>query len=470
MDYLDDEFPFFSESEYKEYKESLSNKEEKNNEESKEKSLIDEAEELEKYYESSKYDIDFGEPFIDEVDDFEEDYETLNCDIDFEEYYNSIFDTSKRSESTRNFCKNFYGKKTDEKPIKLVEIVKKNYYEGKPFAKYEEKDKPNYDANNTKKHIVDFNLDIIEEDWKKNALYLTDEEIMTIYNKEGINLKNRRKELEEFEKTLPQFPVHKEAPICYLIFPSRYPNYEKYEKEYWKECNRISNERDRMWKEECPKPKHLSIESQKMVVEGCMDVVFNNTRDYYEEFKGNVSMEKLYYLCLETLLNCAKKCVHFTTKPCFRYYVSESIRKRITSYMARLEHISYHNSYCIIKHENYYLKPDEIQEFKFDYKPKMEEPYRPCDIYELLKNKEYYPNYIEKISSDEFMQEYIQSLDKFTDQEKRIMSLLYDRFGDKLLTIKEISEKLDMDINTVKNTTDKIKRKLKNNTKFRKYR
>lgn len=442
-DFLDDELPFFTDEE-------LANKEKSNNGEPIKDSLIDE----------------------EEIED-EEDYGGSNWDIDYkeyEEYYKSIFDTSKRSELARgDVYSTFYSNKTLEKPVKLVKIVKKNYYEGENFAKYEKSNKPNYDVNNTKNHIIDFNLDIIEEDWKKNALYLTDEEIMTIYNKEGINFKNRIKELGEFEKALPKYPCHKEAPIGYSIYPSRCPNYEKYEKEYWKEHNRIYYERERMWKEECPKRKHLSIESQKMVVEGCMDVVFNNTRAYYEELKGNVSMEKLYYLCLKTLLNCAKYCVHFTTKPCFRYYVRKSIEKRIIAYMARLEHISYHNSYCIIRHEDYYLKPDEIEQFKFNYKPEMEESYRPCDIYEKLKNKEYYPDYIEKISSDEFMEDYIKTLGNFSEQEKKIMSLLYDSYGDNLLTIKEISEKLDMDINTVKLTKEKIKRKLKNNSKFNKY-
>lgn len=94
-------------------------------------------------------------------------------------------------------------------------------------------------------------------------------------------------------------------------------------------------------------------------------------------------MEEIYNLSVDSLMN-AKYCIHFSTKMSFCSYTYTFIYRNMISLVARKEHISYKNAYCII--------------------------YNLIDYYE--------ENYIENISSDEFMKDYNKSINNLSNLKK----------------------------------------------------
>ena len=90
----------------------------------------------------------------------------------------------------------------------------------------------------------------------------------------------------------------------------------------------IKREEELRAKYECPTKKRLSNELQKKVVEGSLDIVFEETRYWYKFFKEKIEIERLYYICLEALINSTKYMIH-CEKPVFKLYVLKSIKRNV---------------------------------------------------------------------------------------------------------------------------------------------
>ncbi len=209
------------------------------------------------------------------------------------------------------------------------------------------------------------------------------------------------------------------------------------------------------------------------VVEGTLDVVFDSTRCWYEMLNKSIPMEEIYNLSIDSLMNAAKYCIHFSTKMCFRSYAYEFIKRNMISLVARKERISYKNAYCIIynKFTKYYEEENRllynVYELSYDYTKEIS--YKPSSIYEMIRKEIYEENYIKNISSGEFMKDYNNSINNLDNMEKMVIELLYDKDGFKGLTYKEASDYLGIPINDISNLKRKVIRKLKNNSKFNKY-
>ena len=303
-----------------------------------------------------------------------------------------------------------------------------------------------------------FNLESIENDWKRNSFCLTDEEILSLFQREDITTKEVEKELKEKGKELPPSPSTEER-LFVPIFKSDSLD---------EKIRKYDESKEQMYESITQSKGHLSKQSQKVVVEGCMDVVFDCTRYWENRFEGKVATEQIYYICLEALLNAAKYCTHYSTKSCFRLYVRECIKKNIIKQIARWEHISYHNAYCIIEECIDDLRIDEEEELKLDYV--FEEPLKPSVIYERMKDESYEEDYIARLSSEEFMREYNQALEKLPEGERMIMHYLFDNDGNCVFTQKEISEFLGIKERRIGELKRKILTKLRNDNRFDKYR
>jgi len=322
-----------------------------------------------------------------------------------------------------------------------------------------------------------FDLDEIEKDWKENSFCLTDKEVMDIFVSEGVTTRDYQKHLNNVWKNVRT--MRKETPAQRLhraIFGELSdPEEEKRRRE---EEKRIC---EYQAKELSYKPC-LSKKSQNKVVEGCMDVVFDCTREWYEFFKGNIPMEDLYYVCLNTLISSAKYCVHYSTKTCFRAYVIEGIRREIIKFVSRLEHIPYRNAYAIIN--GYYKGYDEIEDygdgwckpkpgykmkFEYDYKYDKEEPTKASYIYEMIKNDSYDVEFIKGTSTEEFFEVYDEILETLPYIEKMTMRLFYDSIGLEGLSIKEISDYLGVEENEVVNAKRRVLRRLKKDERIKKF-
>jgi RNA polymerase sigma factor (sigma-70 family) len=228
---------------------------------------------------------------------------------------------------------------------------------------------------------------------------------------------------------------------------------------------------------ELKKTFRLSRESQMKIVEGCMDLVFDETRGYYQQLDKKISMEDIYYLCLESLISATKYCIHYTTKDCFRSYAVTFMCRNIVNYMAKKEGISYKNAYCIVFklfdpdlyiYGNENMELYNVREFSFDYDKEI--PYKPSAIYNMTKDKSYDADYIKDISSEEFMNTYNKAISELDDIDKKIMGLVYDKDGESVLTHAEIADILGIDVNKVINTKRKVKNRLRNDYHFDKYR
>ena len=216
----------------------------------------------------------------------------------------------------------------------------------------------------------------------------------------------------------------------------------------------------------------LSHSSQMKVVEGTLDVVFDSTRCWYEMLNKSIPMEEIYNLSVDSLMNAAKYCIHFSTKMCFRSYAYEFIRRNMISLVARKERISYKNAYCII-YKRFIKMYEEnrllynVYELSYDYTKEI--PYKPSSIYEMIRKEIYEENYIKNISSEEFIKDYNYAIKGLDSLEEMLIKLLYDKNGLNGLTYKEISDYLGISPNEVYNIKKKVIRKLNKNARFYKY-
>lgn len=304
-----------------------------------------------------------------------------------------------------------------------------------------------------------FDLDLIEDDWKKNSFQLTDEEVFEIYKSEGVTKKDYEMKKEEILSSYKK--ISPEEKLLISIFGD--------EKEK-KELDEIDREKYENVKEISLR---LSHSSQMKVVEGTLDVVFDSTRYWYEKLNKSIPMEKIYNLSIDSLMNAAKYCIHFSTKMCFRSYAYEFIRRNMISLVARKERISYKNAYCIIynRFTKYYEEENRllynVYELSYDYTKEI--PYKPSSIYEMIRKEIYEENYIKNISSEEFIKDYNYAIKGLDNLEEMLIKLLYDKNGLNGLTFKEISEYLGIHTNKVYNIKKKVIRKLNKNARFYKY-
>lgn len=313
-----------------------------------------------------------------------------------------------------------------------------------------------------------FDLAKIEKDWQENSFCLSDKEIREIYISEGITTKDWAEKEQEIKNNYKQeFEYHHsntDRRLLRAIFGE--PMYDEDEKNPWDEYYKKLNE--------LRKTFHISQESQKKIVEGCMDLVFKETREWYQLFDENISMEDIYYLCLKGLFEATKYCIHFTTKDCFRSYASKFMERNMIKYMAQKEGISYQNAYCIVwnyfncgihKEEN--NKRFNIKKFNYDYDKEI--PEEPSKIYERTKDQRFDVDYIAMASSDEFMNDFQDSLSELEDDEEAVMRLSYDKDGYPGLTYQEISEYLGIEQKSIGNIKKRALRKVRKDNRFSKY-
>ncbi len=313
-----------------------------------------------------------------------------------------------------------------------------------------------------------FDLDAIEKDWKDNSFCLTDEEIRKIYIEEGVTIDAYYNAVEECEKNKPKFEGA--VSLSQRILWNLFGDTEK-EEEYRRKAQEYEKVLKEYYAKNDPKKPRLSIESQKKVVEGSMDIVFSLTRSWYERLNRVISLEELYYLSLDTLLNAAKYCVHYDTKNCFRSYVKTCMDKNIIKFLAKKEHISYRNAYCIFSNTMHWpenAKLYKVKKFSFDYDKEI--PYKPSSIYEMTKDESVELDYTREVSSEEFMDDYNNALSEFDPQDIKVMSLSYDKEGQNILTAKEINEITGIEVKKIKVIRDKVRRNLRKDQRFDKYR
>lgn len=307
-----------------------------------------------------------------------------------------------------------------------------------------------------------FDLDMIEEDWKNNSFRLSEEEIIKIYSSEGVTLNKYYQEIEEFRKKT-HIDIDPEKRLLGTIFGD--PEIMKiieYEQKL-KEENKF------------PPKKRLSKESQKKVIEGCLYIVFDSTRQWYEFFNEKLSMERIYYVCLEALMNSVKYTMH-CGDPVFLLYVSKSIERNIIKYVAQWEHITYrqaygiiHNLSCDFDSDDYtFGQHNENLKLFFDYENE-EELEKPSKIFYQLKDESYDVDYIKGVSSDEFMKDYNRALENLDDVARIVMKLPFDINGNVGLTYAEIADYLGIDLKKVSNIKRRAIKTLRKDLKLNTY-
>lgn len=353
-----------------------------------------------------------------------------------------------------------------------------------------------------------FDIDVIEDDWKRNGKRLSDEEILEIYKSEGVTRVCYYKELDAFRARKPKSKFSPEERLFAAIFDrdgiSKEIEKEKIKVEEWyRQYSEI-------------KPKQLSDASCKIVVEGCMDLVFEMTRRYHELFKKdnvsiaeliyynardeevadvsmeeimkrnnntpmkelyNVPMEILYYCCLESLIKSVKHCLHYHTKACFRSYAYVGMYRQIVKLISRRGHTSYRNAKCIIDGlmygENYFKNhhEDYVQPLDFKRQHLIMELEKRESIYHRLEYLGYDVDYIRIITSiyDEFLVDYSDSLDELSPIEEYVMRHLYDVFNDEFVTVGDIAKKFDIKPSKINKIKNKAILKLRDNPKIIKY-
>lgn len=294
-----------------------------------------------------------------------------------------------------------------------------------------------------------FNLDEIEQDYLKNSFRLSEGEIIQIYQEEGATLSVYEEELEDYCKKINNMYKYSgtaEERLLHRIF----------------EPERMRLLEEQIQKIPTPKKRHLSKESQKKVIEGSLYIVFDSTREWYNFFEGKISMEKLYYICLESLFNSVKYMTH-CEDPVFELYVLKSIERSMIKYVSNKLHISYRRAYEIIKNIN-----DEERHIPFYYEIK-EEPEKPSKIFYSLRNEHFNIDYIKDISSEEFLVDYIKALEMLDEDERIVMQLSYDIYGCRGLTIKEIANYLGIKNSKVSSVKRRAIKKLSANEKLNSY-
>lgn len=291
-----------------------------------------------------------------------------------------------------------------------------------------------------------FDLDIIEIDWLNNSFRLSEEEIIEIYRSENITLSKYYEQIEEYKKNT-RVEMTAEERLLHAFFGNN------------KEIIERENELSKKYK--FPTKKYLSKDLQKKVVEGSLHIVFDSTREWYKFFDGKLSMERIYYVCLEALMNSTKYMLH-CEKPVFKLYVLKAIKRNIIKHVARWEHITYREAYEIID-VYIFLEQCGIElELSLDYDNK-EELEKPAKIFYLLKNDSYDVDYIKNISSDEFIKDYTCSLDSLDDVARMVMQMSFDIEGNRGLADAEIADYLGIESRKISNIRRKAIRALRKN-------
>lgn len=298
-----------------------------------------------------------------------------------------------------------------------------------------------------------FDLDLLEKDWLDNSFRLTEEEIIEIYQKEGVTLKKYSEQQEEYRRK-NRTGLTAEEKLLQLFYGKN----EKIE-EPSKEM-------------EEPVRKYLNKDLQKKVIEGTLYIVFDSTREWYKFFDGKVSMERIYYVCLEALINSVKYMLH-CEKPVFELYVIKSIERNIIKHIAKWEHITYRKAYEIIKgfiDVDYLLENNDKKidlEFNYDNKEELE---KPSKIYYRIKNESYNVDYTKNVSSNNFLKDYMEALQFLEEDEKMIMQLSFDKEGNLGLTNNEISDYLGIESNEIVSIRRKAIKTLRKNKTLNRYR
>lgn len=304
-----------------------------------------------------------------------------------------------------------------------------------------------------------FDLDMIEADWLNNSFILSEEEIIEIYRSENITLSNYNDQIEEY-RTNNRFGVSLEEKIWQTLLGN------------YKETMERKNELRKKY--EFPVKKHLSQDLQNMVIEGSMHIVFSSTRQLYEFFDGKLSMEDIYYVCLEALINSTKYILH-CEKPVFELYVLKSIEKNIIKHVAKIEKITYREAYKVIK--AYFANSDcdyslktHSQELRLSLDNGVGEVLeKPSKIFYRLKNDSYDVDYIKGISSTEFMSEYVNALDDLDDITRMVMQMSFDIEGNRGLTNTEIDDYLGIKPKKVSDIRKKAIKILRKDKRLIKY-
>jgi len=314
-----------------------------------------------------------------------------------------------------------------------------------------------------------FDLDEIEKDWLDNSFCLTDEEIRKIYIAEGVTTKAYAETEAKFNSSLPSYNMTAEERLLLYIFGT-----EEEKRKEQERINEINKAREEMLKHK-PKRPYLSQESQMKVVEGSMDIVFKTVRKWnaqYEKFP----VEDLYYAALEGLFAAAKYCLHFATKNSFRAYAQSYIYRQFIKCMARKEHLSYRNAYCIVSGGfegwNKYAKENKekynVEEFSFNYDKEV--PYKPSSIRYMRKDIPYSVDYIRRISNEKFINDYLDALEDLSEDEAQIMRLSYDKDGYPGLTYDEISDFYGIKKSKINTLKRNARKKLKSDERIIRYR
>lgn len=308
-----------------------------------------------------------------------------------------------------------------------------------------------------------FDLDLIEQDWKNNSFRLSEEEIIEIYRSEGVTKKEYNYQMEQYIKKIKGYSANltPEEKLIRSVF---------HQEEYQKETEEIQKKRKEVPE---PKKKHLSEESQRKVVEGSLYIVFDATRGWYKFFNEEISLEVIYYICLNSLMKSTKYMLH-NEKPVFQFYVTKSIESAIIEYISRHIHMSYREVYriinsCLDSNQNDNMYPDGFFEKINNLVENKEEPEKPSKIFYLLKDEQYDVDYTKEISSAKFLKDYQQALDNLDDISRQVMELSYTTDGECGFTSKEIGEFLGIDSKKVINIKRKALKRLSEDERIKAY-
>lgn len=202
------------------------------------------------------------------------------------------------------------------------------------------------------------------------------------------------------------------------------------------------------------------------MIEGSLDIVFSETHNWYNFFSRKISLEKIYYLCLEALISSVKYIVH-SEKPVFKLYVLKGIRTSIIKYAAKITKKSYRQIYETM---GYYFRNYINKQFPGDI-PKIieEEPQKPTRI-NFQKQKDIYEvNYIKDLSNAEFMKDYRHALANMDYTFEKVMEMSYDIDGNEGLSNNEISDYLGINSKQVSYIRKEALKKLSKDKNLIKY-
>lgn len=293
-----------------------------------------------------------------------------------------------------------------------------------------------------------FDLDLIEKDWQENSFILNDIDVREIYKSEGIMLKDYNDKYKKYYEEYYSIKlVDPEERLLNTIFGT-------YDEELEKKYEEQEKLRSSLEK---PTKKYLSEENIKKVVEGTLYIVFESTRIWYDLLNKKVSLEVLYYLSLDGLISTTKYLLH-PKKPLFKYYAERNIRRNILKYVARINHISYNEAYEMFVSSNLDVETKEKEELL-----------KPSKLFYQTKDILFIEEYDKIISSEQFMIEYNNIINSLDSLDKDVMHLVFDSYGNRCMSFKEIADYLGIEENRVSNIKRKVMRKLKRNIKICEY-